>query len=351
MSWERDSGCLSSTRWALLTFVVLMQCLSFWITWPLWEVRQSPVHLPLIDLPQIPFGAMLCATACFALWQPRAGLVLHVVVLLTSFVFDQYRTQPQFIALAVLMFAVIEEEGATFARWFLVSLWFWAGLHKLISPMWYGESTWYMVRSVGLDPGHFQIWFVLGVAWTEMLLGGLAIVRPRAAAGLCVMVHVGICVFLSPLFYNHNVSVIPWNLTTAVVGAWVLGNTVDALPRFRWEWCLAVVMLVYPMGVYVGVVDHGIASVLYSEGYPEGTIYDREGAHKIVGWSMAVPFPNERRLLRQYFERSASPGAFLHVDDPRAWLPDEYVAKLASGEVVSISYETFVIGVQSLKGE
>ena len=37
-----------------------------------------------------------------------------------------------------------------------------------------------------------------------------------------------------------------------------------------------------------------------------------------------MPFPNERRTLRIYFEQSAEPGDFLHISDPRYLLDDLY---------------------------
>lgn len=332
---------LSSMRYGLLMVAVFAQWVTLWITWPLWEVRTFPVHMPLIDLPQLPFGLLLVSTLVFMLYRPQAGLVCHVGVLLVSFVFDQYRTQPQFIALAVLMFAVVSDHGVTVVRWFLASLWLWAGLHKLISPDWFGDTSYYFVYCLYLDPDQWQMAFCYGVGLGEVAVGVLAIVRPRWAAVPCVMMHLGICGFLSPLFLGHNVSVMPWNLATAVIGAWVMLSARATVPASRLEWRIAAVLLLYPAGFYAGLVDHGIAHVLYSENYPQGLVTNEQGAKKIVGWEMRVPFPNERRLLTSYFQRSGKPGDKMHLADPRPWLDDRFLVIGSDGELLEVSREEF----------
>ncbi|QDU77180.1 hypothetical protein Pan97_42420 [Bremerella volcania] len=336
---------LPTVRYGLLVVAVIAQAATILITWPLWQVRETPVHMPLVDLPQIPFGGWMLATLILVLIRPRMGLAVHVASLLLSFVFDQYRTQPQFIANAVLMLATIENVGVVIVRWFLASLWLWAGTHKLLSPDWFSFGSWYMVQSLHVNPEDFQMLFAYGVALGEISVGLLAIFRPRWAAIPCVLMHVGIVIFLSPLFYNHNVSVVPWNLATATIGCWVMWNAPSIRPQRRWEWIVAAVLLVYPAGFYLGLVDHGIASVLYSNHLPEGMITTKEGTEKISGWGdLRVPFPNERRLLALYFQRSSQPGDKLHVSEPRPWLGDKYFVLDADGNLVEQTREQFIQG-------
>lgn len=339
---------LPRVRYGLLVVAVVAQAATVLITWPLWQVRETPVHMPLVDLPQIPFGGWMLATLVLVLIRPRLGLAVHAASLLLAFVFDQYRTQPQFIANAVLMLATVENVGVVIVRWFLASLWLWAGTHKLISPDWFSFGSWNMVQSLHVDPEDFQMLFAYGVALGEMTVGLLAIFRPRWATVPCVLMHVGIVIFLSPLFYDHNESVIPWNLATAVIGGWVMFHSYSVRPQFRWEWITAAVLLVYPAGFYLGWVDHGIASVLYSNHLPEGMITTRDGADKISGWGdLHVPFPNERRLLTLYFQRSSQPGDKLHLSEPRPWLGDRYYVLGADGELVPQTREQFVNGSET----
>lgn len=336
---------LPPVRYGLLVVAVIAQVATILITWPLWQVRETPVHLPLIDLPQIPFGGWLLTTLVLVLIQPRMGLAVHAASLLLSFVFDQYRTQPQVIANAVLMLAAVESVGPVIVRWFLASLWLWAGTHKLLSPDWFSFGSWHMVKSLHVDPEDFQMLFAYGVSLGEITVGLLAIFRPRWAAVPCVLMHVGIVLFLSPMFYNHNESVIPWNLATAVIGGWVMWTAPSIRPQLRWEWIAAGVLLVYPAGFYLGLVDHGIASVLYSNHLPEGMITTHEGAQRVSGWGdLCVPFPNERRLLTLYFQRSSQPGEKLHLSEPRPWLGDRYYVLDAEGNLVEQTREQFVQG-------
>ncbi|MEW4452807.1 DoxX family protein [Bremerella sp. JC817] len=334
---------LPPIRYALLVVAVLAQAATILITWPLWQVRETPVHMPLFEMPQIPFGLWILATLVLVLVKPRLGLLAHAVSLLISFVFDQYRTQPQVIVMVILMLAVVEDVGIVIVRWFLASLWIWAGTHKLLSPDWFSFSSWNMVSSLHVDPEQFQMLFAWGVGLGELAAGLLAVFRPRWAAIPCVLMHVGIVIFLSPLFYNHNVSVVPWNLATATIGFWVMWNTASIQPKFRWEWIVAAAMLVYPLGFYVGVVDHGIACVLYSNHLPEGIITTTEGSQKILGWGdLHVPFPNERRLFRNYFQHSAPAGSKLHISEPRPWLGDQYFIKLDDGSMKPLTREEFI---------
>ncbi|RCS46073.1 DoxX family protein [Bremerella cremea] len=333
---------LSTLRYRLLILVVIAQAATLLITWPLWQVRDFPVHMPAFELSQIPFGGWLLLTLLYMLIQPRWGLVLHATSLLISFVFDQYRTQPQFIALAVLMLALIEDNGVILVRWFLATLWLWAGLHKLLSPDWFTHAAWDLVGGIVTDRAAYFQPFAWGVGIGEVIVGLLAILQPRWAAIPCLLMHVGIAIFLSPLFYDHNISVIPWNLATGIVGCWVMLNAPSVRPRFTWEWGIAAVLLLYPAGFYVGWVDHGVASVLYSNHLPEGLITTPEGTEVVQGWgALKVPFPNERRLLRIYFEQSASPGSKLHIDEQRSLLPDQYFVKRADHRVEEISRQEF----------
>lgn len=341
--WQKY-GCrsLSPTRYLVFCFAVVCQCATILYTWPLWQVRETPPHLPMAELPQVPFGVALLGWLAIAFLLPKPGAVLHLALLLLSFVFDEFREQPQFILLGVYLFAIAFDRGAFWGRWILVSTWFWAGLHKLLSPEWRGPRSWQFAEIVNLDPEWFALTFAIVVAVVEMLQGILAIVRPRVAAMTCVPLHLGIVVFLTPWFYNWNFSVIPWNLATAAVGCWLFWNATPPLIAARWQGSAAAVLMILPAGFYLGWVDHGIAGVLYSEHHPYGLITTPESETRIEGWGdLKVPFPNEQRLLERYFERAAPPGAKLHVADPRAWVQDRFFVKRQNGQVDEITPKEF----------
>ena len=66
----------------------------------------------------------------------RAMVALIVAALAVSFVFDQWRIQPQVLGIVVLMIATVESWGPAIAKMYLIAMWFWTGLHKLFSPDW-----------------------------------------------------------------------------------------------------------------------------------------------------------------------------------------------------------------------
>jgi hypothetical protein len=153
---------------------------------------------------------------------------------------------------------------------------------------------------------------------------------------------VGISIALSPLLANWNATVIPWNLATASVGSWLLWQVRNTWPASSRQAAFALGLLALPAGYYVGWVDHYYAFVLYSDNVPRGVMTTRDGCREIDTWNeLNAAFPHERRLLRQYFQRSVPPGSKLHVADPRWWLGDEYWLKKPGGQLQRLSIDDF----------
>ncbi|SMP53389.1 hypothetical protein SAMN06265222_104104 [Neorhodopirellula lusitana] len=336
------------TQYGLLVFATLCQAVTVWITWPLWLARTVPPNLPTIDLPPFSFGWLIVGSLVLVCCVPRQGLLLHWAVLLVASFFDQFRLQPQFYAIALLMAACVWDRARVCARWLLAAMWLWAGLHKAVSPDWFGHGLAWLTARTDWN-GYFSTQVLgWGIAVVEMVVGVLACFRPRWAAVPCVLMHVGIVVTLSPLMVNWNESVIPWNLATAVVGGWIMWQSNSWKPSEFWmpqrrsETVFAAACFIAPLGFYVGWVDHGFANVLYSGCIPNGLITTRDGVHKIRGWSdLAVPFPNERRTLEIYFEQYAAPGDKLHVSDPRPLLDDAYFVLGEDRRAIEIDADSF----------
>ncbi|MCU0720564.1 MAG: hypothetical protein MUC83_12720, partial [Pirellula sp.] len=157
--------------------------------------------------------------------------------------------------------------------------------------------------------------------------------------------------FVSPLALNWNYSVIPWNLASAILGFRILCNSQTSLPAKSWECVVAVLLLLYPAGFYVGWVDHGISFVFYSDNKPDGLISTSNELKKIRGWTnINVPFPNERRLLRRNFEASAKPGDKLHIRDPRVWLDDQFFVLFGKGQSEEITEQEFRTDISTRTG-
>jgi hypothetical protein len=258
-------------------------------------------------------------------------------------------------------------------RWVHVSLWLWSGLHKFLSPDWLGAGSWHSLSEINFYPDELYFCFAIFVAASEMLLGLLAVVKPRWAAYYCIALHVGIALYLSPWVRNWNESVLPWNLCTAVVGCWILLHSKPGWPESRAMQMTAAAILLYPAGFYTGWVDHGIAHVLYSDNHAIAMVTTREPRNtsidpsakqhtdsfpnwidrgqQIVGFGdLRVPFPNERRLHLQYFERVGRSGEKLHIFDPRPWGGNEYFLKHSDGRVLKIDAARFYAATETEVG-
>ena len=102
-------------------------------------------------------------------------------------------------------------------------------------------------------------------------------------------------------------------------------------------------------GFFCGWMDHGFSGVLYSDSLPRGQITTVEGTRRISGWGdLHVPFPNERRTLRMYFEQSSKAGDFLHISDPRYFLDDQFFVLSNSSAALEISEMEFYSGAAAI---
>ena len=345
-------------RYTLLCIAVAAQIATILITWQLWEVRVEPPNIPVLKITPISFGIFMLVSLIGVLIDPLRGFVLHVGLMVVACLLDQYRMQPQFLANILLMLATLGRRGQLVCYWFLAAMWFWAGLHKLISEHWYAHASFWIFSRADIPREVALVWlkpFALTVAISEIALGLAALIRPRVAAFGCVLLHVGIVVLL--LKIDWNASVIPWNLATAVVGFWVLNSKTKSKarnsesstekPRVESNYVLtqsvaAIAFFLLPIGFYFGVYDHGYANVLYSDSLPRARMTSKEILRTFRGWDVVnVPFPSERRTLRQFFERLGEPGDKLHLIDPRTRLPDQHFVLSNDGQAIEISEDDF----------
>lgn len=350
----------------LMLLAIAAQFSAILLTWPIWTRRESPLALPLLaasfwdallsPLPTDTVGSLMLTSLLLCVVWPRWGGWLQGLLLLAACAADQYRFQPQFLFVSVGILAFSRPYRVPWVRWLFISMWLWAGLHKVLSPEWFGIRSFSLFSSLSPSAQSWHVHGAWGIALMEILLGGMAWLRPRLAAFSCVPLHMGIAVFLSPLGINYNASVIPWNLFLAVAGFLLFYNS-DNVESIRKpvpaRSALPVLLLLYPAGFYLGWIDHSLAFVLYSGGLPEARITEpgikvpqsssRQSSHGIIRtpehWG--VPFPYEQRTLLTYFERNAHTGAKLHIHDPRPFLEDCFFLKTESG-VLTISEERFL---------
>ena len=305
-------------RWLL----IVCQALTLLITWPLWQVHQSPPMLPLIPLPTFDLGALLLLSLGLILIFPRIGLIAHTTLIIYAVMIDQLRLQPEIISLVLLLWSTLPNPHLqTIGRAHLIALWFWAGTHKLLSV---GFLTDTGPLLLGALLPFAPEWFVNSggylIALTEILAGILAFLPAtrRLSGWLAFGVHIGILLTLSPLGLHWNQAVWPWNAALAVAGFALIWNWSEPLvTRRRLTTVVVLLILVMPAGYYVGMVDAYLAHNLYTSNVPRAI---STAFRPTMTWDVLnVPMPPEHRLFEQYFRLVCGPNDQLTIRDSRWW--------------------------------
>jgi hypothetical protein len=364
------AGEIGYENYFFLVICVVAQLATVLITWPLWEVRPWPINLPWVSgLPQFPFGFLMIASLIGVLASPkRYGLPIHYAILLAAILTDQTRCQPQVIWVAFLTLPCAYARTKQFCVWALVTLWLWAGLHKFFSSEWFQGNTFQLMHQAGVaDAIGWCYAFALLVTISEIAQGVLTILRPRFSAITCALLHFGIAGFM--IYIQYNLSVVPWNICTAIVGAWLMRQavTVETLSfkgmlaitatarstGNRWLQKGAVAgMLMLPIGFYTGHVRHCFAHVLYSGGLPLISISKADrSVDQLLDWDViGVPFPREPAAFGEYFRLTAAPGEKMHIHEVRPWLKSHYYKMSDRGNVEEISRAEFYASDSGVSG-
>lgn len=347
---------IGAVSFLFLLLSVVSQGATIVITWDIWQVRgpdASIINLPWLGTPpQFDYGWLLLVSLGLTLITPKHfGFVFHLLVLGIAIATDQFRCQPQILSVVVLMAACIFPAARKLGIWFLIAMWFWAGIHKLLSPDWYGEVTYYLLLGKQFEWETFRLWdyhaeFAFTCAVAEVGLGVLAWHRPKMAAPLCFLTHVGIATFL--IFVDWNFSVLPWNFCTAIVGAWLLwsfNNNVAlrvSLPDSKTGRLVVALLLVSPIGFYFGMVRHSLCHVLYSANFPDAVITRADGPKTCEAIrELRVPFPHEPKAFIDFFRLTGKPGEKLHVREYRRYLSSHFFEMSPQQTVVEISRDQF----------
>jgi hypothetical protein len=374
----------------LRILLALMQALAIGLTWQLWQVRTvagDAPNLPVFDARwvqhvQFGFGWLLLASLVLAVVRPKIGIPLHCGLLVLAIGLDQLRIQPEFVSVAILLVGTLPSSGPKrLARCHLIALWFWAGLHKLLSAGYLldsGPRMW--TDTLGELPRGLAVGLAVAAAVFELLLG-IAAMIPRArrfVPWLAALLHAGI--LLSLIVQGWNPAVWPWNVAIVAAAAELFGRREKAADReqetgdrgqwSKWAWtAAAVIALLHPGLYYVGLADAYLSWCVYSSNTPAATLYpagaDSRVDDAIAGNSkldpatldevleiaegdelqfkhydaLQVPLSPAPRLFEQYFRRVGQPGEMLVVDDPRrvsAWRQRKRVVMVMTqgGEVV-----------------
>jgi hypothetical protein len=322
---------LPAYRWV----VVGCQAATLLLTWPLWQVHHAPPMLPALPVPAVDLSWPLLLSLLVVLAKPLPGIVLHTALISYAVAIDQTRLQPEVVSLLLLLWGTLPILAAQMiARVHLITLWGFAGLHKLLSAEFHAElAPWLLSGLIAHPPTWLsdRVGYLFGA--TECLLGLLAILPQsrRLAAWLALGFHAGILLTLSPVGHHWNESVWPWNVALALSGFALLvpwrerlRQSVRACP---WPArLLLLALLIMPLGYYINAVDAYLAHNLYSANTPRTLVCRTRGGCQPEAASAAtfaafrVPLPPEHRLVRSWFQHTCQAGDWLLIADGRWWM-------------------------------
>jgi hypothetical protein len=339
VAWVRRTVIsLAGFRW----LVAACEAATVLITWPLWQVRDTPPMLPLLPLPQFDLGPLLLITLVLVLVRAKLGVGLHTAVLAYAMATDQTRIQPEVVSLTLLLWATLDYAGAlAIGRAHLVALWCWAGVNKLLSPDFFDSTApWMLAGLTANPPGWLKYGFGHGVALAELATGVLALVprTRRLAAVAALILHAGILLVLSPYGQHYNEAIWPWNVALALSGFALIAPWRGSPWRMFLETqralrTLIALLVVSPAGFYFGVTDAYLAHNLYSSNTASamrcrspapaafGVGVDRVCRGRVetdeTYKAFRVPIPPEPRLYVAYFDKTCQSGEQLVIQHHR----------------------------------
>ena len=308
--------------------VLICQLLTLLATWQLWGARVSPPNLPALEgLPTFSLQWIFLGSLALAWFRPVWGIPAHLLVLAAGMLLDQLRIQPTVISLALLLLATLPWAGARLiGSWHLIGLWFYAGLHKLLSPAYWETGPW------GFDAaGPLLVAAGIGLAVFEMGLAVFLFLRATrfGMAWVAAVFHALLLLYLAYRLQNAAV----WGWNTALVFAPIFLFT-DRMPEgegsprlLRFALTIALISMLLPLGCYTGKVDNYLCHCLYANNVAAGYLRDPgapedEPPSNIAVETFAalrVPCPPEPRIFRAYHERAGGVGEELTIEPPLRW--------------------------------
>ena len=394
-----------AASWGMLAFRwwgVLMLALTYYKTYLAWGPRANdyPPVLPLWEgspaLPQFDLYWPLLLTLALVPIVARLGLILHSVTLFYAIITDLTRIQPECFSPVILLWATLPSDNAkTIARAHLAAMWFFAGFHKLMAPAFLihvgPEIFTYLLKLKMSDDAAHALGIM--VALTEMSVGLGVLFPPTRRIAAIVAVGMHFVIFLGATSIPEGLDqlaagntdqaihalnpstwyqpVWPWNLLLMWAGLAFFWNyrppPLAAWRTFTRPLRTAVaVLLISPLGYYLGLVNPYLANCIYSGNFiigvriPANTVeltpptIDGISRTDIPrGWlslgsetsrDLGISLPPSERMLQRFFAKTGKlhermilyyPGwmsMFTGVQEREVWLGHgEKVNRLAEG--------------------
>ena len=272
---------------------------------------------------------------------PRWGVAIHSVLLTLSMGMDQTRLQAQIVSCAILLWASLPGAGyRAVGVAHLVALWFFAGLHKLLSVDHYagsglvGDGLRAFFYGNQVSPSGLIVFLSIAGAVLEIALAVCVLFLRTRRIGylLVVLLHFVVLAVLVRAEFNSSV----WARYVAVVcSAFVLfwGNR-QPITQFgrqvpAWAWMVAAFLLVSPIGFYFERMDAYLAHCLYSTDKPRGILIrpNEPGGtsgtptllNEVAKFTLNVAILPVHRLFEMYVRVSETTqtGDLLYIEDCR----------------------------------
>ncbi len=317
--WDRFRRRLDGVdQPAFLCVVVICQTITVLVTWRLWQIHRTPPMLPALRLPELNLSVIILVSLAAIFVRPLAGLILHTIVILYAILIDQTRLQPEIVSMVILMWGSLRSTSfKLIARSHLVSLWFFAGLNKMLSTGYLNSLSMAHPRSTSR---------AALLPLVELTMGILGLI-PRSrnfAAALAFTMHLTIFAFV--LRGRPDSPILFWNLALAVAGFALISSWSTSLAFSLKELnpaaaAAVLFVLISPIGFYFGIYDAYVSHHLYSKSVPTAVWHRANGNRQdiVTGHTLNVPLPPEHRLYEAYFNHSCERGDFLIIRDPTHW--------------------------------
>jgi len=373
LAGEETPGANGWGLFAFRVWAVLWLGVTYRITWPAWmtnatftgQPRTCPL-LPLWDSPAIPqFDVYwpLLITLGIVLVCARLGIILHSLILLYAILADQTRLQPEVISPVILLAGtLVGSQWQTLAGLHLATMWFYAGLHKLLATGY--EAT--VANRIFNDLLHLPVdeeqarFLGIAAACLEILIGLFAFlpILRRVAAIAGIGMH--LVIFLSATPLPNGISALlngdwgaavaavetknwvqpvwPWNLLLLAAGPAFLWSWQTSL-RVEWRahgwlWrATAAALLISPLTYYWGWINPYLAHCLFSGNVVFANTVTAEQIHKHNGNppysayrnlssptlpELGISLPPSERMCERFFEKTARSNDELLLSLPTA---------------------------------
>ncbi len=296
---------------SLCLFLQLLICHQLWLDNERFYPKISTFEnfpLTFVDSAGLPiFLALLTCLVAFIIGKANRYIAALFVLLAILFILnDINRLQVWFYELTIMLFVLFSSKNLNekftikILQLIIICVYWWSGIHKL--NIYFVEDTFpWLMEPIGLEA------FALNnsnlayfTAILETLIGlGLFFSRTRPIAVLLgISLHIIILIILSPIGYNWNHVVWPWNICMIVLLYLLFYKNQESIINslfeiFRTNLMFSIILILFgvmPLFNFFGAWDEQLSFKMYSGVSPEGIFYYQEKQTDCVPTSVKEKF-------------------------------------------------------------